>query len=322
MTSGNLLADRRMEMAANLQARGDADAAIDLLQQALELAPGWAKGWFRLAGWQAAAARRDAAVAGYATCLRLDPEDRLGAVVALALLGTVAEPPALPPAYVAGVFDEYADGFEQALLGRLGYRVPAGLAELVGDVAGEDARYARVLDLGCGTGLAGERFRAAGAWLEGVDLSEGMIAQARRKALYDDLAVADVVTYLAAARGRYDLIVAADVLVYLGELSPLFAAAAAALVPGGRLAFSVEALPGNGFRLTAGHRYAHAEGYVRRRIEASGLVVEAVRPTTCRLEAGRPLAGVLVVARRHAAEDETQPTAAPTPGTKTPSHAT
>lgn len=320
MTSGNLLADRRMEMAAEFEARGDSGAAIELMQQALELAPEWAEGRFRLADWQAAAGRRDDAVVAYTTCLRLDPEDRLGAVVKLALLGAVAAPPALPPAYVAGVFDEYADGFEQALLGRLGYRVPAALAELVGDVAGQGTRYARVLDLGCGTGLAGERFRAACAWLEGVDLSAGMIAQARRKALYDDLAVGDVVAYLTAVRGRYDLIVAADVLVYLGELSPLFTAAALALMPGGRLAFSVEALPGDGFRLTAGHRYAHAEGYLRQRIEASRLSVEAVRPTTCRIEAGRPVAGYLVVARRPATT-ETRPAAPPTTGAKTPSHA-
>ena len=52
----------------------------------------------------------------------------------------------------------------------------------------------RVLDLGCGTGLAGEALRRRAAWLEGVDLSSGMIDQARRKGLYDRLEVAEAVT--------------------------------------------------------------------------------------------------------------------------------
>ena len=49
-------------------------------------------------------------------------------------------------------------------------------------------RFGTMLDLGCGTGLAGEAFRPHVDWLEGVDLSPGMIAQARKKTIYDRLA--------------------------------------------------------------------------------------------------------------------------------------
>lgn len=310
MTSGNLLADRRMDLARDLHARGDAAAAIELLQQALELAPDWTGGWFELAGWLGAAQRRDDAVAAYTRCLALDPADRLGAVLRLALLGAVAEPPALPPAYVAGVFDEYAEDFDGALVERLDYRVPGELAALVRSLAGADAAWARVLDLGCGTGLAGERFRAAAGWLEGVDLSAGMIAQAQRKGLYDALQVGDVVAHLQAARQRYDLILAADVVIYLGDLAPLMQAAARALAPAGRLALSVEAAAGDGFRLTAGHRYAHSEAYLRRVAEGAGLAVEALTGTVCRLEAGRPVQGHLLVARRPETAPQ-QPESAP-----------
>ena len=99
-------------------------------------------------------------------------------------------PDAPPPAYVAGVFDDRAEDFDSALVERLEYRVPQMLAELVYEAAAADTRFARVLDLGCGTGLAGERFRKSAAWLEGVDLSEGMVGVARRKGFYDALAVA------------------------------------------------------------------------------------------------------------------------------------
>ncbi|MEZ5670511.1 MAG: methyltransferase domain-containing protein [Alphaproteobacteria bacterium] len=301
MTSGNLLADRRLDFARDLAARGDVDAAVDLARQALELAPDWVGAWFLLGEWCDRAGRRDEAVAAYGRCLALDPADRAGAVVRLALLGAVAAPPVLPPAYVAGVFDDCAEAFDRTLVERLEYAVPGELHDLVAAVAGAGAAYARVLDLGCGTGLAGERFRLAAAWLEGVDLSEGMLAVARRKSLYDTLVAGDLLAFLGATAARYDLILAADVLIYLGDLAAAARAVAAALVPGGRFAFSVESMAGDGFCLTAGHRFAYGEGYLRRVLEAAGLAVEAIRPTTCRLEGGRPVAGLLAVSRRPAA---------------------
>jgi predicted TPR repeat methyltransferase len=298
MSSGNLLADRRMEFARDLFARGDGAAALDLLGQALVLVPDWVEGWFQQGAWCAETGARDDAVAAFARCLALDAADRMGAAVRLALLGAAPSPDSLPPAYVAALFDDYADRFDEALVERLRYAVPEGLHALVAGRASAAARFARAIDLGCGTGLAGERFRAACAWLEGVDLSAGMIAKARRKGFYDALAEGDAVGWLEATPAYYDLILAADVLVYLGDLSALFAAVARALTPGGRFAFSVEAADGDGFRLTAGQRFAHSAPYLRSALAAAGLTVEALEDTHCRLEAGRALPGYLVLARR------------------------
>lgn len=298
MSSSNLLADRRMEFARAFHARGETGAAIEILEQALDLAPDWVGGRFQLGEWLAAAGRRDRAVDAYRACLEMDPADRLGAVLRLALLGAVATPPAMPPAYIAGVFDEYADRFDTALLEGLGYRVPAELSGLVREATGAAQVFGRVLDLGCGTGLAGERFRTACAWLEGVDLSEGMVNQARRRAIYDSLIVGGAVDFLAACDARYDLIVAADVLVYFGDLSRVIGAAMRALAPGGRFAFSTEADAGDAFRLTSAQRYAHSEAYLRRELQGAGLSIEAIRETSCRMEAGVPLAAYLVVARK------------------------
>lgn len=298
MSSGNLLADRRMEFARDMYARGDLDAAIDLLGQALELTPDWVEGAFLYGQWQEEAGRRDGAVAAYTRCLSLDPHDRMGAVLRLSLLGAVARPPVLPAAYVAGVFDEYAEDFDTALVERLGYSVPGALASMVLGSVGETPHFARVLDLGCGTGLAGERFRTLCSWLEGVDLSAGMIGQARRKGFYDSLAAEDVVLHLERCRDRYDLILAADVLVYLGDLDPLFTAVARALAPGGRFAFSVEKHDGmDGFGLTPGHRFAHSESYLCECARRAGMTVDAVAPTICRQEAGRPVHGLLAILR-------------------------
>jgi predicted TPR repeat methyltransferase len=298
MSSGNFLADRRLELARALMGTGDGPAALSLLEQALELAPDWAEAWFLMGEWRAGAAQRDAAVAAYARCLALDPRDRMGAIVRLALLGAAPQPSRLPPAYVAGVFDEYAPRFDTALLQDLEYQVPELMWRAVEALLPEGAPLGAVLDLGCGTGLAGERFRARAAWLEGVDLSKGMLREAGRRAIYDRLAVAEIGAHLAAPKRPYDLILAADVLIYFGDLAPLMALVARALAPGGRFAFSTERVDVNGYRLTASHRYAHGEAYLGAVVGAAGLRLEVLRPIVCRREAGAPVPGLLLVARR------------------------
>ncbi len=296
-------------MARALRERGDEAAAIELLEQALELAPDWAAGHFLLGEWRDGAGDRDGAVAAYSRALVLDPEDRAGAILRLALIGAAAMPDAPPPAYVAGVFDDHAEDFDSALVERLAYTVPQALTDLVTEFARDDVRFARVLDLGCGTGLAGERFRDAAAWLEGVDLSEGMVAVARRKGFYDALAVDEAHAFLDGVTATYDLIVAADVLVYLGDLAALFQAARCALQPGGRFVFSVERGQGDGFVLNRGHRYAHGEGYIAAGLAAAGLTLVEMRRAVCRMEAGRPVEGLLVLAERTRVGDGAEPAA-------------
>ena len=297
MTSGSLLADRRLEYARAFHDAGEADAAISLLEQAVGLAPDWPEGHFLLGEWCASAGRRDDAVAAYARCLALDPADRLGAIIRLALLGAAPPPATLPPAYVAAVFDEYAPRFDTTLLQALDYRVPALLGAALTSSLDSDNRIGAVLDLGCGTGLAGERFRQHATWLEGVDLSHAMVREAERRGVYDMLHVEDILGFLGRAMRRYDLVLAADVLGYVGEAAPLFAAVAKVLAPGGRFAFSAEQGDGDGFVLTAGHRFAHGEAYLNVQAEAAGLSVESIEPIVCRFEAGAPVAGLLMVAR-------------------------
>ncbi|NBC31742.1 MAG: methyltransferase domain-containing protein [Alphaproteobacteria bacterium] len=177
------LADRRFVFALQLLERGDGEAAIDLILQAEELAPDWPPFPFRRGELLMAAGRRDEAVAAFKRCLQRDAADRLGAVIKLALLGAVPDPPQLPPGYVAALFDQYAPRFDVKLVERLGYCVPELLAAAIAELKPARENDGRVLDLGCGTGLAAEAVRRRAAWLEGVDLSAGMLDQARRKGL-------------------------------------------------------------------------------------------------------------------------------------------
>jgi len=243
-----------------------------------------------------------AAVAAYRAALAIDAEDRGGVAVRLAALGQGPAPEAAPPAHVATLFDQHAERFEAILVDQLGYDVPQMLPALL-DAHGID-RVGRLLDLGCGTGLAGAALADRTAHLTGCDLSEGMLAIADDRAIYDDLYLGEAVAFLETwDEAPFDLIVAADMLPYLGVVEGLFAAAAAALVPGGHLAFSTETLPetafaGRGYTVGPHQRFAHAESHLRDRLAAAGFELRAMRPITVRRENAAAVPGQLILARR------------------------
>ena len=83
------------------------------------------------------------------------------------------------------------------MIGQLGYAAPQILLDLAAMVMPGRERLS-ILDLGCGTGLAGAAFRPLAARLDGIDLSPAMIEKARARGIYDHLAVADLETALAA----------------------------------------------------------------------------------------------------------------------------
>jgi predicted TPR repeat methyltransferase len=197
---------------------------------------------------------------------------------------------------VRGLFDAYADRFDDALLNGLHYRAPARLAAMI-DALHPKQQASRGLDLGCGTGLMAEYLRGRAARFDGVDLSPEMIAKARARGLYDELVVADVVDHLRANDEPFDLLVAADVFVYLGDLAPVLAAAAARLSPDGRFYFTVEAGDGDGFSLRDSLRYAHAPGYVGAQASAAGLAIVAMEEAVLRFDRGEPVHGLVVAAR-------------------------
>ncbi len=166
------------------------------------------------------------------------------------------------------------------------------------DAAAPGRRFARGLDLGCGTGLAGAPLRARVERLEGVDLSAAMLAKARERGLYDALEAADIVDHLRRFGAAFDLIVAADALAYCGDLQPLFAAAAAALAPGGLFAFTVETFAGEGYRLGETMRFAHAPAYVEASAAAAALSRLFVEAAAARREKGADVAGLTAVYAR------------------------
>jgi predicted TPR repeat methyltransferase len=297
--SGDLRADRRYLYAEASAAEGDQVAAAELFAQCLEIVPDWAPAWFALGSARERLGDVDGAIAAYRRAAASDLEDVLGASLTLARLGEVPTPAAAAPAYVARLFDQYAPRFDAHLVGSLGYRGPALLYEAVRDVCERTNRpmhFARALDLGCGTGLAGAAFRGCVDHLEGVDLSEGMIAQARAKGIYDALHVGEIVAQLHAARAHsFDLIVATDVLVYIGDFTPLFRETIPVLTPGGLLALTTETHAGEGYVVGSDSRFTHARSYVLGIAENVGLHVRLLENASTRRNKHSEMAGLICV---------------------------
>jgi predicted TPR repeat methyltransferase len=301
LSSGNLLADRRFEFARDLQLKGDLVAAADLLLQATELAPDFASAWFTLGEIRLELGEPEAAVAAFRNARASDPDDRHGAAVRLMRLGA-EELSAMPRGYVQALFDQYAPRFEAALLGELNYRAPQLLFKAVLAVrsaARKPAFFKRAIDLGCGTGLAAAAFAKEVDEIIGIDLSPGMIEQARATGLYAALEIADMVEGMRQrAAASADLILAADAMVYVPDLAPVLGAAARVLAPGGLLAFTLETHGGDAVIIGGGLRYAHAAGHVRERIEAAGLRLVHFEEASPRTEHHVPVRGLVVVATK------------------------
>lgn len=288
-------ADVWMELGLARQAQGHWEGAAAAFERATAAAPRSASTWFCLGEARRAMGEPDRAVYAYRKALSVDPDDQHGAGLCLALAGGAPVPDKAPEAYVRQLFDDYADRFDQSLVEKLDYRAPnllaAALARVLGPVEG-----LAVMDAGCGTGLAAPVLRPLAARLDGVDLSQAMVARAAERGLYDELVVGELVTALKGRTIAYDLVVAADVLVYLGDLEPVLAAARAALRPGGSFAFTVEkTTEAESYLLGPKQRYAHAAAYVTARAEAAGFRVALMEDAVTRRDADQDVPGLVVV---------------------------
>jgi len=302
VSSGDLVNDRRYKAAVELAARGDFAAAADVLTQTVAAAPGFATAWFALGAIRDRQGDRAGAVAAFRAASRADPDDYHGARLQLTRLGAGEDAPAMTEPYVRRLFDQYAGRYDAALTEHLHYRGPALLLQAVTSAlerAGRPLRFQSLLDLGCGTGLAGAVFRPFAARRVGVDLSPAMLARARAKGDYDRLVVGSIGAFLADEminNATYDLVVAADVFIYVNALAPVLAGIAGVLAPHGILALTVETHSGPGATLLPTLRFAHGERYLRDVIAGAGLKLLGLEPATIRTEKGLPVAGLIAVA--------------------------
>lgn len=246
------------------------------------------KAFLLLAGF----GQRKAAVALGEHLLSIDPADLIVEHHLDAL--TSGRRDRAPPAYVVACFDRHAETFDKHLVEGLKYEVPAKIFRLLDDYR-RDTRS--VLDLGCGTGLVAPYLASFGGDITGVDLSPGMLAQAKKRGIYDTLVEADAIDFLRSGDAQFDLVVMADMLPYLGALESLFEAIAARVAPGGLMALSFESTKDADYVFLPSGRFAHSEEYIAR-LHTRHFHLECAISTALRLEARREVAGSILVLRR------------------------
>ncbi|MGN6778956.1 methyltransferase [Rhizobium sp.] len=309
LSSGDVIADHRADYAKMLAESSEPASAAELMEQALELAPRWAAGWFTLATYREKAGDAPGAIAALNEVLALDAGDVFGARLKLAVLGGAEVPDRPPSLYVERLFDDYADRFETSLVEKLGYSVPGKLATLIAETTDIPKHFRLAVDLGCGTGLLGPEIRARVGRLEGYDLSKGMLAKAAEKNVYDHLGQADLslepelsgIFDVGLAAGRADLITAADVLMYLGDLHGVMAVVQKLSADGAVFAFSVEdAQQTDGYVLRDSLRFAHSEAYVREMLAHHDFTVRDLARSIIRMDGGKPVHGILFIASKSA----------------------
>ncbi|HWU55570.1 MAG TPA: methyltransferase domain-containing protein [Rhizomicrobium sp.] len=318
---GGLLA--RLTLVKALLAAGDIQGALGEAREAVSLNPSVADAVLALGEALLAADALPTAIAELQRALRLEPElTRARELIALAwlrcgeadkaleYLNSLENPPAdmiaachaiktasrSDPGYVRHLFDQFSADYDERMIGHLAYAAPQILFELANMIMPGRGNMS-ILDLGCGTGLAGAVFRPLAARLDGVDLSPAMIEKARVRNIYDHLAVQDLTTALGEGL-PYDLILAADTLVYLGDLKPVFEAAFIRLAPDGYFLFTVEKADGEGFELGPKRRWRHSETYLRKLAQEAGFSVSGFVAAAPRCEANTPVEGFAVALAR------------------------
>jgi predicted TPR repeat methyltransferase len=271
---------------ANIGRLDDAKIAYG---KALQLDKQCAQAWYQLADVQRQQGDSNNAIENYQQALAhgADPELVNYMLAALNKTAAVMQP---PRAYVQDLFDQYANDFEQHLVGQLGYCGHTVLVEQLPTTC--PSHFSSVLDLGCGTGLCAALLRLKSTHLTGIDLSPAMIEKSRKTGWYDHLVASDAHDYLERETMKFDLVVAADVFIYIGELERLFSLLAERMAIGGWLAFTVElANDGSALQLLPSLRYAHSVEYIQGLAQRHGFSLDSHKLAPIRVHQGVPLMG-------------------------------
>lgn len=204
--------------------------------------------------------------------------------------------------FIKETFDAFAPDFEKTLA-ELEYQAPDLIFEdLKKNLKTSLFTKCYILDLGCGTGLCGEKLKhlAANRRLVGVDLSEKMLELANAKGIYNKLVNDDLCHFLENSEYFYQVIAASDVLTYFGDLTKVFVRVSRCLLPDGLFAFTFSENEENNsdFFLMPSGRFVHSPSYIERVLKSSGLRLISSERHILRNEAEVPVYGYIVIAQK------------------------
>jgi predicted TPR repeat methyltransferase len=282
----------------------DAEASYS---KAIAIKPEYAEAHSNLGNTLQELGRLEDAEASYSKAIAIKPE------YAKKLSHTIASLSGLNPvratdAYVSSLFDGYAKKFESSLVGELNYKTPTIIANFLRPLISSVNPHFDILDLGCGTGLAGEALIDLAKTLVGIDLSKEMLKIAEAKNIYNRLIQDEIHHALSQERGAsFDIIVSSDVFIYIGDIKAIFDQVYDVLKVGGFFAYSTEALfPANNgkeevlpdYKLNPNGRYSHSSKYLLGLIDAKRFILHILEVAQIRFENGQPVMGYVVIMQK------------------------
>lgn len=189
--------------------------------------------------------------------------------------------------YSEEYFDIFAKCYEDVMQ-KIRYNIINKIKELQIELKG------KILDLGCGTGLAGMVLKTDENSFTGVDISQKMLEIAKSKDVYEKLVKDDIRHFLDTNVEKFDKIIAFDVLDYVEDIAGILSAARG--VP---LVFSVENAPQDvaELEISPAGRYRHNPVYIRRLLIECGYQNIQSHQFALRLEENEPVEGTLFQAQ-------------------------
>lgn len=294
--AGELSAAELLKLTKRLRAAGKVQTAYLCGKRTVELDPTNDDAWYDLGEIAQCVGKREEAKEAYQKYFDNNPHD--GEVEHLLLALNDATPPErASDRAILHIYKNFAPSYEERMLEDLKYAGPKHMLEAVRAAIGEPEGL-KVLDLGCGSGLAGMTFKKYAAQLTGVDLSQEMVDLARARNIYDRLELGEITEWLARDEENFDLIVSCDCLIYFGDLTNIAEAALSRLKPGGVFAFSMERGARAPFQLTDTGRYNHHPDHIREIAAACGAEVAQLNEAFLRYEYGEEVPGLYAVLRK------------------------
>ena len=238
---------------------GKLDLAIHNFRAVIKIDPDFKNAHYNLGVCLNETGESEAAMRSFRRTLKIDPYFPQAKHLLSALEGKTTK--TAPAEYVKHLFDNYSTTFEHSLVNTLGYQTPTLISDmLVKDRS--DNFFGTILDLGCGTGLAGEALRKFCRNLHGVDISKKMLRYSEKKNIYDRLEEIEIIEYLTTAELNYDCFISSDVFNYIGDLSEIFHLIKTRNKKQGEILFSTEHTNKDTFFLEKTGRYSHSSNYI------------------------------------------------------------
>jgi predicted TPR repeat methyltransferase len=285
-------ADHITEVGSSLFFHGDEKRAKSFFTHALALDEDCLSAHWLLGEYYSNLDDKKTALHHYRRCMEIAP-DRQGPSFMIAALGEEASPDRAPDDYVSGFFNWYAEHFDSHLTDNLKYTGPQEVARALRQARPDGLEH--VIDLGCGTGLAGVALEGLAARLTGVDLSAAMLERAKATGVYQDLVEQDLVNALSVQPAESaEAAISVDVLIYLGVLAPVFVELARVLADNAIfIATFEEGVDIEDWELSSSGRYLHSENYLRKLAADSRFGVVSISRTTLREEYGVPVPSLI-----------------------------